>query len=149
MNITKREDGFSLLELSIAIGIMTLLTALTIPSVGIAMDSTRKSVVQGDVTAVAIRLQGWHLNNPYKTPTVVEFTNLKYEVLEDYLASADLQIQNKAYVDGINYVKNTETGKYCVEATKVFPDGKEVSAYYDGAQGSAFIGTCADAPSYN
>lgn len=148
MKKTYKEDGFSLLEISIAIGIMALLTALTIPAVGVAMDSSRKAVVQSDVTAIAIGLQGWHLNNPYETPNTVEFTNMKYEILEDYLKTSDLQILNKSYVDGISYVKNTETGKYCVEGTKVFPDGNEVSAYYDGAQGAAFIGTCADAPSY-
>lgn len=141
--IKSKEEGFSLLEISIALGIMGIMIAVTLPSVGVAMDSTRKAVAKSDVTNVSVSLQGWHLNHPNETPTTVEWTQMKYEVLEDYLATTELENKNKAYVDSISYKK--KGSYYCVEATKIFDDGKEVKAYFDGAQGDSFIGTCSEA----
>jgi len=109
MKPLKRENGYSLLEITVAIVIAGLVLAVGIPAVyNQTVTTAHKSGIQSDVTAVGIALAYQYPNTP---PTTAEFTALKAAVLEDYITT------ETEYLNSISFTQDSNQD-YCVEATK-------------------------------
>lgn len=137
----KDEQGFSLLEMVIAVAIMGILVTVgMLYSAQNGITTAYKTSLKSDLTAVAIELSGWNLNNT-EPPTPQEFMTMKNRVLSDYLAvtnASELEA-NTTYVNGIGFVKLN--GYYCVEGTKIFPS-KTYTMHYDSATSKVADGAC-------
>jgi prepilin-type N-terminal cleavage/methylation domain-containing protein len=134
------EKGFSLLELSIALAIMAILTGIVAPSaISNVMETGQKTNLKADLSAVITELQSWHLMNPSTAPNATEFNDIKYRVLSDYVATPALISQNQGYLNTIQFVKIGNY--YCVEGSKAF-GSKTHTMHYDGLAGDAYDGAC-------
>jgi len=135
------EQGFSLLELSISIAIMAIaMTVGLIYTAGDAILTAQKTAMKNDLTAVAIELSGWDLNNTV-SPSPQEFSQIKNRVLSDYLnvATADELTANEAYLNGMEYVK--VNGFYCVSGSRVLST-QTLTMNYNSATNKVTDGAC-------
>lgn len=137
MNIKNNEKGFSLLEVSLAVGLMAILVVVVGPSaLNVALNASEKAAVKSDLSAVLLQLEIKHTNNE---PTPEEFNILKSEVLSDYYTNAEFVSDNQSYLDSISFVKNGTF--YCVEAEKVI-SGEIVTFSFDGNTGITSESEC-------
>jgi prepilin-type N-terminal cleavage/methylation domain-containing protein len=146
-NIKNNEDGFSLVELLIAAAIMSILTAVLVPT-GLypALEAAQKASLKGDLTTVMMGLQSYNMSNPNSAPTATEFSAIVQEVLSQYYKDSTTQAQNQAFLNSLQYVK--VNGYYCVQGTKTFRQNS-FTFYYDGLAGEIYVGSCPTTLGYN
>lgn len=123
VKISNNEEGFSLLELAMAIGLMGIMTLIvglnTIPT---AMGTAQKANMRSDVMAMSIELQGWNLNNPNSEPSASEWEQMKLRVLEDEVNTKLQYLQSMTFVKLDNY--------YCVEVSAEVNNALFTTHYY-------------------
>jgi type II secretory pathway pseudopilin PulG len=141
MNIKHNEKGFSLLEVSLAVGLMALLTIVVGPSaLNLALNATEKSSIKSDLSAVLIQLE---IKHSEAEPTISEFEILKTDVLSDYYSNPEFIQGNLSYLESISFIKNGEF--YCVEAEKEI-SGEPVTISFDGNTGLSSETSCNPVP---
>lgn len=137
MNTKNNEQGFSLLEVSLAIALMALLTVVVGPAaLNLALSSSEKATVKSDLSAVLIQLEVEYDN---AEPTAIQFESLKNEVLADYYTNLEALASNQSYLDSISFIKNGTF--YCVQAAKEI-SGENVTISFDGNTGVASEEPC-------
>jgi type II secretory pathway pseudopilin PulG len=127
MNKIVKEEGYSLLELTMAMIIMGLMIGIGIPVVwNNSLITSLKTGLKSDVTAVAITVAYIYDN---AAPTLQQFETLKREVLNDYVADAEKELENSEYFNTIMYYTDSDLN-YCVEASKTQSGKQYVISYY-------------------
>lgn len=122
-----KEEGYSLLELTMAMIIMGLMIGIGIPVVwNNSIITSLKTGLKSDVTAVAVTLSYTYED---VEPTLEQFNLLKREVLNDYVADAEKELENSEYFNTIMYYTDADLN-YCVEASKTQSGKQYIIAYY-------------------
>ena len=130
----KNEEGFSLLELAMALGIMGIMTMIVgLTAIPTAMGTANKASMRSDLYSVTTELQGWHLENPNTDPSAFEWEQMKMRVLEDKV-DTDLP-----YIQSITYVRLDDY--YCVEISKAIQNDPYTIHFY-GLTGKDLPGQC-------
>lgn len=144
--MNKNENGFSLLELSLSIAIMAIMTVIITPiAVNSALEATQKGSVRADLSAVMTEVQAWSMLNPNADLQRTEFNGILYSVLSEYVATPTLQSENLPYLNSFIATRIPSAGGdklwWCVEATKPFGN-KTITMYYDSLAGGVYDGNC-------
>lgn len=140
MMVKKLEQGYSLLEITIAVVIMGAMVAVGIPLVyNNTLSTTHVSGLKTDITAVGVALAYQY---PADSPTVEQFASLKEQILEDYYVSAETIQENSPYVDSISYSRDAD-GEYCVEGSKTH-SGETYTVAFSTITGSAEETDCVE-----
>jgi prepilin-type N-terminal cleavage/methylation domain-containing protein len=131
----RNENGFSLLEISIAIALMGILMVVTPLAVNEQIQRAQANTVKSDLSAVMTELSGFHLLNPDRAPDAQEFQTMLYAVLSDYTKTPALLQEHLGYLNSFSIWK--DRNYYCVFAERTYGTNTH-RYYYDALAGDIY-----------